>query len=455
MRWQSALRILVVLQILVALLGVSAWTQRHRWQHADTHEQPAAAKGAAPVEITSVKLSDEAVRGLDLRSEEVRLEDYPKVIEVPGVTIDAHGRGRAVSVPVAGVVSKVHVTPGEAVRTGDKLFTVKLASEFVQNTQTELARSAKDLVAATQRRDQTAKLVASGTKAGIDLVDDENRVRALNSQVEGHRNQLLLFGLSTKQVEQVEGGGRVTEIEIVVPPANEPASAASIPFAFEVESIAVAQGQGVTGGQLLARLADYRKLWIEGQAFEAEAGLITDATGEGRPVGVDFLEPTARGSVSEMRLVIHSVGKTDPTTRTFPFYTVLDNEVKPYERGSKTYLSWRYRPGRQVRLRVPTGTIPHVIVLPTDAIVREGPDTFVFRQNGDAFDRKAVVIVAEDRLNVAITPGNGIEAGVSVLRNNAAAVNRALKALQARGFGGTGGKKGHWHADGSFHEEKD
>jgi multidrug efflux pump subunit AcrA (membrane-fusion protein) len=368
-------------------------------------------------------------------------------------------------VPVAGVVSKVYVIPGEAVRAGDPLFTVQLASEFIQNTQTELVRVAKDLVAATTRRDLSAKLVAAGTKPGFELIDEENQVRRLTTQVEGHRRQLLLFGLDAAQVKRAEAGDFVTEIVITVPPANPPTSTVSVragpsnengsPFAFEVESLAVAPGQGVTGGRLLARLADYRELLIEGQAFETEATLVTDATGEGRPVGVDFLEPIAKGRTTEMKLVIRSVGKTDPATRTFPFYAVLTNEVKPYERSGKTYLAWRYRPGRQVRLRVPTGTIPKVIVLPAEAVVREGPDAFVFRQNGEVYDRKAVVIVAEDRLNVAITPGNGIEAGVSVLRNNAAAVNRALKALQARGFGGTGGKKGHWHADGSFHEEKE
>lgn len=465
MRWRSILRTLAVLLVLAGV-GIGAWTQRHRFQKSDAPE-PAASGGSGPVDIQSVKLSEEAVRSLGLRSEEARLEDYPKVIEVPGVITDAPGRSRAVSFPVAGVVAKVHVVPGEAVRPGDPLFTVQLASEFVQTTQTDLARSVKDLVAATTKRDLDAKLVAGGTKAGFELVEDENQVRRLTNQVEGHRRQLLLFGLTAEQMKKVEAGDYVTEIVVAVPPAsavpavpiglrNGPAHDEPAPFAFEVESLAVAQGQGVTGGQLLARLADYRQLFIEGQAFESEAGLVADATSVGRPVGVDFLEPPATGRpAAETKLVIRSVGKTDPATRTFRFYAGLGNEATPYERDGKTYLAWRYRPGRQVRLRIPTGTIPKVIVLPTDALVREGPDAFVFRQNGEVFDRKPVVIVAEDRLNVAIAPGNGIEANVSVLRNNAAAVNRALKALQARGFGGTGGKKGHWHADGSFHEEKD
>jgi membrane fusion protein, heavy metal efflux system len=466
MRWRSVLRTVAVL-LLLAGVGFGAWTQRHRFQKADPPAN-AGSSGSGPVDIQSVKLSEEAVLGLALRSEEARLEDYPKVIEVPGVLTDAPGRTRAVSVPVAGIVAKVHVAPGEAVRPGDPLFTVQLASEFVQTTLTDLARSVKDLVAATAKRDQTKKLVDAGTKPGFELVEDENQVRRLTGQVEGHRRQLLLFGLNADQVKRAESGEAVTEIVIAVPPANPPPQAVLVstrtgpapdeplPFAFEVESLAVAPGQGVTAGQHLARLADYRELFVEGQAFESEAGLVADATSVGRPVGVDFLEPPAKGrSATETKLVIRSVGKADPTTRTFFFYAALANEVKPYERDAKTFLAWRYRPGRPVRLRIPTGTIPNVIVLPTDAIVREGPDAFVFRQNGEVYDRKPVVIVAEDRLNVAIAPGNGIESGVAVLRNNAAAVNRALKALQARGFGGTGGKKGHWHADGSFHEDKD
>ena len=464
MRWRPVLRTLAVLLVLAGVV-FGAWTQRHHWQKPDA-PAPGASGGSGPVDIQSVKLSEEAVRGLDLRSEEVRLEDYPKVIEVPGAITDAPGRARAVAVPAAGIVAKVHVAPGEAVRPGDPLFTVQLASDAVQTTQTDLARSAKDLVAASTKRDQTAKLVAAGTKAGFELVEDENQVRRLTTQVEGHRRQLRVFGLTAEQVKKAEAGDAVTEIVITVPPANATVPAVLVgakngpapdeSFAFEVEALAVAQGQGVTAGQHLARLADYRELFIEGQAFESEAGLVADATSVGRPVGVDFLEPPAKGQpAAETKLVIRSVGRTDPATRTFPFFAALANEAKPYEREGKTYLAWRYRPGRQVRLRIPTGTIPKVIVLPTDAIVREGPDAFVFRQNGEVFDRKPVVIVAEDRLNVAIAPGNGIEAGVSVLRNNAAAVDRALKALQARGFGGTGGKKGHWHADGSFHEEKE
>ena len=453
--------VLVSLAVLAAAsaAGAGAWARRDRWlptapehtdrDHGHDHDE------APP----SVVLSDEAVRGLGLRSEEVRVGEYPTVVEVPGVVTDAPGCERAVSAPAAGVVSKVHVLAHEAVRPGAPLFTLQLASEFVQAAQTDLARAAKDLTAATARRDQTAKLVAAGTKPGVELTEDENAVRRLTAQAEGHRRQLRLFGLSADQVKRAEGGDFVTELTIFAPaPADSThhAHGAATPgaFAFEVESVAVAQGQGVTAGQLLAKLADHYELLVEGQAFETEAALVVDATGAGRPVGVTFLDTVAKGrSAGETKLVIRSVGKTDPATRTFTFYAGLPNTATTYERGGRTYFAWQYRPGQQVRARIPTGSIPNVIVLPADAVVHDGPDAYVFRQNGDAYERRAVAVVAEDRLSVAIAPGNGIESGVHVLKNNAAAVNRAFKAAQARPT--AGGRKGHWHADGSFHEEKD
>ncbi len=36
------------------------------------------------------------------------------------------------------------------------------------------------------------------------------------------------------------------------------------------------------------------------------------------------------------------------------------------------------------------------MVLPTDAVVKEGADAFVFRQNGKLFERVPVVIAYED-----------------------------------------------------------
>lgn len=469
MRWRFVRRSLPVLLALTAA-GVVAWAQREHFLPTD-EPAPAAAGSPGPIDIQSVKLGEEAVRGLGLKVAPVKVEGYSKVLEVPGVVIDSPGTSvRAVTSPVSGVVVKVHAVPGDTVRARSPLFTIHLTSELVQSVQTDLARSTKDLTAAIARRTQTKKLVDAGTKSGMDLIEDENQVRRLSTQAQGYQRQLLVFGLTPDQVRQAEAGDFVTEVVITAPTdertdrmdsasdgETRAPSGQAVPSHYEVQSLDVIPGQGVAGGQLLARLANHRELLIEGRAFESEGPMIAAAARDELPIRVDLGEvATDDWEKFEQKFVIRSVGNTlDPATRTFSFFIPLTNQAKPYRRGEKTYLSWRFRPGQKVRVQAPVGVLSNVIVLPVTAVVREGANAYVFRKNGEVFDRKAIAVVAEDRLNVAITPGNGIEDGVYVLQNNAAAVNRALKAVQAQGFGGSGGKKGHWHADGSFHEEKE
>jgi hypothetical protein len=88
-----------------------------------------------------------------------------------------------------------------------------------------------------------------------------------------------------------------------------------------------------------------------------------------------------------------------------------------------------------------------VFVLPKAAVVREGPEAYVFRQNGDLFDRRPVHVVAEDRLSVVIANDNNLRAGWHVAQNAAASLNRVLKAQAASGMPANV----HVHADGTVH----
>ena len=58
-----------------------------------------------------------------------------------------------------------------------------------------------------------------------------------------------------------------------------------------------------------------------------------------------------------------------------------------------------------MRLHVPVEELTDVLVLPSAAIVREGPEAYVFQQNGDLFNRIAVQVLHEDRLNIADATG--------------------------------------------------
>ena len=84
--------------------GVAAWTQRQHWLPSEAQAEAPAHGAHAPPDVQSVKLSEEAVRGLGLKAAPVAVRDYPKVVEVPGVVIDPPGvSDRAVSAPVGRV----------------------------------------------------------------------------------------------------------------------------------------------------------------------------------------------------------------------------------------------------------------------------------------------------------------------------------------------------------------
>jgi len=118
--------------------------------------------------VDRVKLSSAAQANLGLDQEaavDVLIpEVYWRKVLIPGVVVDRPGESdRGVTSRVAGIVTEIKARPGDTVKAGDPLFTVQLASEFIQSTQTELAKSSKDLAAAIVKRDSTAKLVKTNT----------------------------------------------------------------------------------------------------------------------------------------------------------------------------------------------------------------------------------------------------------------------------------------------------
>jgi hypothetical protein len=76
-------------------------------------------------------------------------------------------------------------------------------------------------------------------------------------------------------------------------------------------------------------------------------------------------------------------------------------------------------------------------------VVREGPEAYVFRQNGDVFDRVSARLVYEDRSQVVLASDGSVAPGMFLATNGAAALNRVLKAQRSEG--GQTSDHGHAH----------
>jgi len=453
--WQYSLGAI----LLIALLSGAAFVTRDRWKdwfarpsvEPQTRDQEPAAE-----EAKVLKLSPQARKNLGLVSKPLAAQTYWRTIEVPGVVIDRPGHSdRGVSAPAVSIVTKILAFPGDIVKPGDKLFTLRLFSEYLQNSQSELFKTTREIQLVKEQHARLEGLAKSGAVPEMKLIELDAQLKRFTSAYQAYRQDLLTRGLKAEQINGISEGKFVSEIEVVAPPALQDAKAIgvkgiSLPYGYEVQELKVELGQQVNAGELLCLLAHHHSLYIEGLSFKREAPFLEEAAQKAWPVRVEFAEdeksPWPR--VEQRFFIHHLANSVDPVTRTFAFYLPLDNQYRTYEKEGRTFLAWRFRPGQRVQLFVPVEEMTDALVLPASAVVREGPEAFVFRQNGDLFVRQPVHVLAEDREFVTLANDGSIRPKVDYVAQSAAAtLNRVLKAQAASGM--AAGM--HVHPDGTAH----
>lgn len=452
------LRRLALSTTIVAVIAGAAWTRDHwwpvitglldttpeRWPGRDDADRATAAPAAA---ADTLALSPQARRNLGLVARPAECSTYWRTISIPGAIRDRPGiSDRGVTSPVIGIVTHVHAFPGDMVRPGDTLFTLRLVSEYVQNAQAELFRATRETELEREKRERLAQI--EGVIAGSRLIEIDQQLRRLQASITSHRQDLLSRGLSPGQIAEAAAGSFVSSIDIVAPP---PASGlvSGADSGYEVQELRVELGTQVQAGQLLAVLSNHRLLYVVGHAFKREAPWLERAARNHWPVRVEFAadEPAGWPPLPEAFTIRHLANTIDTESRTFDFFLPLENQSRTYDKNGDAFVVWRFRPGQRVRLHVPVEELTDVIVLPAGAVVRDGPEAYVFRQNGDLFKRLPVHVLHEDRRHVVLANDGSVAPGWHVAHGAAAALNRVLAAQSA-----TGAPVGiHVHADGTVH----
>jgi biotin carboxyl carrier protein len=453
------------------------------WFQTDHATEPAAGEKKHEASAEKVILTDQAITNLGITAKPLKPTTYWKSLAVSGVVIELPGRSdRSVVAPATGVVTAVHRFPGDTVQPGDALFTLKLLSESLHLTQTELFKAATDIrLAQAQRR---LLVTPSGVVSEPRLLELDNQIARLEAASKAHRQELLNRGLTAAQIDAVAEGNFVREIavrwrhESNGSPPDVPARPNS---AHQMQELKVELGQQVQAGQTLCLITDHRVLAVEGRVFHDEVPLVDRAAREGWPVEIDFGADN-RGDRGAAALVAETAGLpagagplpavvalsalatdgrlppaqdftirfiatvADPDTRTFAFRVNLVNQRQVIERDGRAQTLWRFRPNQPVRIHLRTEPLDNVFVLPADAVVREGPEWFVFIQNVNTFERVSVRALVRERDRVVIANDGAVPSGSFVAQSAAAQLNRALKSATTtvpKGF--------HVHADGSIH----
>jgi multidrug efflux pump subunit AcrA (membrane-fusion protein) len=395
-------------------------------------------------EANSIELSANGLNNIGFEPFEVQASDYEKKLTLPAMVVERPGRSLIhISAPITGIVTEIFAVQGQAVEEGSPLFVIRLTNEDVVAAQSELLRTSESLNVVNQ---ELARLnaLAEGVVAGKRILEQQYEKQKLEASFLAEQQALVVHGLSKEQVKNIlETRQLLRTIKITAPDHTHDDGCVG-EHLFHVQSLPVAQGQQVATGQELAVLADHCELYVEGRAFEDDAAQIRVAAKEGRNVeGILLGSGKQKEVVSGLKLM-YLADRVDPQSRAFHFYLRLPNEItldqQPFP--NRRFIEWRFKPGQRMELRVPVEQWKGQLVLPVDAVVSEGAEAYIYRQNGDHFDRVPVQIEFRDRDAIVIANNGSLFPGDIIAGKGAYQMHLALK---NKAGGGVDPHAGHNH----------
>ena len=464
----TAVVAVVILTDLPAKLGLPGGPGAHEDQGGQDHEDHAAAD-APPhedgheghVQQGSIELSPQARANLRLAVEPVSMGRFTEHIEIPASVTDWPGRTHvAITSPLTGVINAIAISRGELIQSGATLFTLRLTHQDLVRTQQDFLTSLGQLDVEQREIERLTSIANSGAIAGRMLITREYERDKLMASMQAAKQSMLLHGLTESQVSRIERTRKlIREVTIYAPtlhadrslhhdslqepqPTAANASEARLtafaqppptpPEHFEAEflvtQLSVSRGDAVETGQILGQLSDYSQLLIEGHAYQRDGEALKRAADSDLPLQAVMESTGETPEVIEGLKIIYIGNEINRQSRALPFYVALENEFERSEqRGSHRYVSWRYKPGQRLTLRVPVAGFDDAIVVPKDAVAEEGPERYVFVENSDHFDRVAVHVLASDSMNVAIANDGQVWPGQSIAVNGAHQLQMAMK----------------------------
>ena len=461
---------LIILCVVLIVCGVTAprwWPRVSAWVEGTVHANRAAAASGHDhghgdahgdthtAAVESLELTPQARLNLGLTDQYLRpvtLSTYRRSISVPALVVPRPGRTAIrVSTPLTGVVTHVHAVTGETVRPGTLLFEIRLTHEDLVNSQTDFLRTLGELEVENRELERLSSVAQDGIIPQRTVLERRYAKDKLEAVLNAQRQALRLHGLSDRQIQEIEQEKHLLrDLQITAPEvdrhdhpeelrlstapleqvvlAPEPGEESSHEHLLVVEQLDVHKGQSVTAGGNLCQLADLSRLYIEGHAFEQDADVVSRAAQRGWPLTAVFPGEAGDEMVSGLKLAY--VGSSvDPATRTLSFFVDLPNvelQDQTNDEGQR-YVLWQYRPGQRLQLEVPVEEWADQIVLPVDAVIREGADWFVFQQNGRKFDRVPVHVRHRDQRFVVVANDGSIFEGDVIAMRSAHQMQMAIR----------------------------
>lgn len=399
---------------------------------------------AGHAEETSIQLSHSALRNIGFRPVTIEPSTFTRTLTLPAMVVERPGRSQIhVTAPLTGVVTKIYPIQGAAVGPRTPLFQIRLTHEELVGSQRELIRTAESLDVVNRELSRLESL-SEGVVAGKRILEQRYEQQKLEASLQAERQALLLHGLNEQQVQSIVSNRELFRLLTVRAPEHDDESeSCRDEHLFHVQQLPVKLGEQVEIGQLLCVLADHCELYVEGRAFEDDAAQLRKAARQAWDVSASLLVGQRETETVEDLQFLYVADHIDAESRAFRFYLKLPNQVTLEKTVSgHQFIEWRFKPGQRMEVHVPVERWQDRIVLPVEAVVKEGAETYVYQRNGDHFDRVPVTVEYRDQNSAVLAEDGSIFPGDVVAGRGAYQMHLALKNKTG---GGVDPHAGHNH----------
>ena len=148
-----------------------------------------------------VVINEKTLDNMNLKFGKFETRDYFQKIRIPAEVVERIPQSRrSVSAPIAGIVTKVFVAQGQAVRPGEKLFHLRITDQSIANSQVNLLKVFGDLEVSRAKKERLVNL-GTGVVAGKQLMEAEFEIKKLTDRRAALIQEMRARGMGEEQIK--------------------------------------------------------------------------------------------------------------------------------------------------------------------------------------------------------------------------------------------------------------
>ena len=333
-----------------------------------------------------IALTPEETERLGLQTASVEPHVIEETVTVNGIIRPIPDLVASVSSRVAGKVTRVAGNVGDTVQEGQTLAELRsTALEALQtDLQTELLQARNRLQLATADLARLRYLVERGIGAKRVLLQKEAEVSSINVEIAGIENRLRITGVEPQPSDPARDGAQAVSLLTLRAPRTG-----------VIMHRNVTLGETIDPAKVLFRIADMRRVYAEGEAFEIDAAALR----KGLPVRVQVPAYPGRTFDGEIAGINYEVESED---KTVPFRVEIANDAPHPLKSNMTAI-----------LTVTVGSRGRTLAVPHAAVISDGVESAVFVQADGSFHKRTVQLGIRDDRHAEVK--SGLEAGEQVV----------------------------------------